>query len=207
MHILVTDILTCPRCGPDFGLILLADRLEERRIYEGSLGCANCREQYAVHGGLADLRYPPGPALPSVAALEVAEDAAIRLAALLGITGSPGRFLIIGSGAALAPTIAALVPEVEILAVDSALASFPEQPGVSRVAAGASLPFASHSLRAVALTGGDERLAEALRMLAPGGRIVLDPAAPGGADALRGAGLQILLDEEGVVVASPPLDR
>ncbi|HEV2131646.1 MAG TPA: hypothetical protein VGR27_11115 [Longimicrobiaceae bacterium] len=207
MHILVTDVLTCPRCGPGFGLILLADRLEERRIYEGGLGCANCRERYAVHGGFADLRYPPGPALASEAAPSVAEDAAIRLAALLGITGSPGRFLFIGSGAALAPAIAALVPEVEILAADSALASLPEQPGVSRLAAGAVLPFASRSMRAVALTASDERLEEALRVLSPGGRIVLDPAAPGSADRLREAGLRVLLDEEGVVVASPPLDR
>lgn len=207
MHILVTDILTCPRCGPRFGLILLADRMEERRVYEGSLGCPNCRERYAVRGGFADLRYPPGPPHAAVAEGEIAEDAAIRLAALLGITGSPGRFLIMGPGANLARAIAVLVPEVEILAADPALAALPEQPGVSRLDAGVVLPFASHSLRAVALTAGDERLEEALRVLAPGGRIVLDPAVPGSADRLREAGLRILLDQEGVVVASPPVDR
>ena len=43
MHILLTDTLTCPRCGPDFGLILLAERIEGRRVMDGHLGCANCR--------------------------------------------------------------------------------------------------------------------------------------------------------------------
>ena len=46
MHILLTDVVTCPRCGPEFGLILLADRFEERRVMQGRLGCPNCREEY-----------------------------------------------------------------------------------------------------------------------------------------------------------------
>ena len=32
MHILLTDALTCPRCGPDFGLIVLAEGVEDRRV-------------------------------------------------------------------------------------------------------------------------------------------------------------------------------
>ena len=38
MHILLTDLLFCPRCGPQHGLILLANRLEERRVLDGWLG-------------------------------------------------------------------------------------------------------------------------------------------------------------------------
>ena len=30
MQLLLTDRLSCPRCGPGFGLILLADRLADR---------------------------------------------------------------------------------------------------------------------------------------------------------------------------------
>lgn len=51
MHILLTDILTCPRCGPEFGLILLADELRDRRVHEGTLGCANCRGRWPVRRG------------------------------------------------------------------------------------------------------------------------------------------------------------
>lgn len=207
MHILTTDVLTCPRCGPDYGLILLADRIEQRRALEGRLGCSNCREEYAVHAGFADLRYPPGSPLAAAPAEEVAEGAALRLAALLGIGAGPGRYLIVGPGALLAPAIAALVPDAEILASDPALAGVPEQPGVSRIASGAALPLRSRILRSIALTGRDEPLEEALRVLAPGGRLVLDPAPEGASERLRERGLRILLDDEGVVVASPPLDR
>lgn len=59
MHILLTDILSCPRCGPEFGLILLADRIEARRVLAGTLGCANCRSKYAIRDGVADLRAAP----------------------------------------------------------------------------------------------------------------------------------------------------
>ena len=56
MHILVTDRLACSRCGPAFGLVLLADRLENRRVLSGHLGCANCRERYPIIEGFGDLR-------------------------------------------------------------------------------------------------------------------------------------------------------
>lgn len=59
MHLLLTDRLTCPRCGPTFGLILLADRMDERRVVAGSLGCPNCRDRFRVADGFADLRAPP----------------------------------------------------------------------------------------------------------------------------------------------------
>ncbi len=212
MHLLVTDVLTCPRCGPRFGLILLADRIEARRVLEGRLGCANCREQYPIRGGYAELRLPPTSALPSPpptgeAAGPVEEEDAVRLAALLGVSGGRGNYLIVGPGARLAPAIAALVPDAEILAADPELAGLPEQPGVTRLASGPQLPFSDRSLRAVALTGEGVSLEEALRVLAPAGRIVLDPAPPQTAERLRAAGLQILLDQEGVVVASPPVTR
>lgn len=52
MHLTLTDKLTCPRCGPDSGLILLADRIRDRRVLEGSLDCADCMERYPIRGGL-----------------------------------------------------------------------------------------------------------------------------------------------------------
>ena len=54
MYILLTDALTCPRCGPEFGLLVLADRMEERRVIEGRLGCANCRSAFPIRDAAAD---------------------------------------------------------------------------------------------------------------------------------------------------------
>ena len=55
MHLALTDRMICPRCGPGFGLILLAHEVRDRRILEGDLGCPNCRDQYPVRKGFADL--------------------------------------------------------------------------------------------------------------------------------------------------------
>jgi uncharacterized protein YbaR (Trm112 family) len=214
MHILLTDILTCPRCGPEFGLVLLADRVEDRRVLEGRLGCPNCREQYPVSGGVIDARLSAertsAAASPSTVADELRPahaadeaEAAVRLAALLGLADARGTVLVAGPGAALAPTMAALVPEVEVVAVTASPDASPERVGVTRIAAGAALPFRSRTLRGAALTGGADAaaLGEALRLLQPGARLVVQDAAAGTAEHIAGLGAQVILDQEGTVVA------
>lgn len=207
MLILLTDLLACPRCGPDFGLVALADRLEERRVIDGWLGCANCRERYPVRGGVADLR-PPGAAEPAAEEGPPADpEAALRLAALMGLAEVRGIALLTGPGADHAAAVAALAPEVEVVAVSAAPRTGGE-PGVSRVVAGAgTLPFRGGVLRAAALTGGGAgpgALHEHLRVLAPSARLVVDPAPEGTAARLAAAGARLLLDEPGVAVAAAP---
>jgi hypothetical protein len=62
-------------------------------------------------------------------------------------------------------------------------------------------------LRALAITGtaaeGDALL-EGLRILAPGGRLVIDGGPSGAAARLSAAGARVLLDEDGTVVAEAP---
>ncbi len=99
MHILLTDVLVCPRCGPAFGLILLADRIEDRRVQTGRLGCPNCREQCEIEAGVVDMtagaEVADGP--PPEATLSVVPDAGVRMAALLGIPQGPAYVLLAGS--------------------------------------------------------------------------------------------------------------
>jgi len=208
MHILLTDVLTCPRCGPDFGLILLADRLEDRRVMEGRLGCANCREQYPVRNGAVDVRIPgtAPDAEPSPADAEVgdAQEAAVRLAALLGLADARGTVLMAGPGAALAGHLAALLPELQVVAFTPAPGDRAAAPGVTPMAGSlARLPFRGGKLRGVALTGGAQEgeLAEGLRVLQTGARLVVENAREGTADALGRLGAQVMLDQEGTVVA------
>ena len=203
MHILLTDILSCPRCGPEFGLVLLADRVEERRVLEGRLGCPNCREQYPVRGGVLDARLSADRAADADGAAADDPGAAVRLAALLGLADARGTVLVAGPGAALAAEVAALVPELEVVALAAAPAAGEERPGVSRVAAGAGLPFRSRTLRGVALTGGADPalLAEGVRVLQPGARLVVEGAPAGAAELLSGLGAQVMLEQEGTVVA------
>lgn len=204
MYILLTDVLACPRCGPEFGLLVQADRLEERRVVDGRLGCPNCRETYPVRGGTAHLS-PGAPVVADPQAAGEDAEAPVRLAALMGLAGARGMVLVAGPGARHAAAISELVPEVEVVTVDGDPAG-PMEPGVSRVLAGAVLPFRDASMRAAALTGGaDEgRLKEALRVLAPGARLVVHPAPADAAGRLQALGAPVLLEQEGVVVATAP---
>ncbi len=183
MHILLTDVLTCPNCGPEFGLILLADRVEDRRVLEGTLGCANCRERYGIVEGFADLRPSDahlgagsdskdpdkvehaeaadaadgaggsGAAETAAAKGENEEGDAFRLAALMGVTEGPGLVLVVGPPAAHSAEISALVEDVEVIAAGPGMLERPEGEGVSRVALARSFPFEQGSMRAVVLGG------------------------------------------------------
>ena len=213
MHLLLTDRLTCPRCGPEFGLVLRADDIEDRRVLQGFLGCPNCREKYPVARGVADLR--PPPRRPMTASDPDAGDAqrglgpdptpdpaeTVRLAALLGVTEGPGTVLVAGKAAAHAGSLAALLSGVEVVALD--VGPTPEvTPGVSRLLSDGRIPFYSGTLRAVALSGAcaEALIDEAVRAVSRAGRVVLIDAFEGGVDRLRGQQLEILVDEEGTVV-------
>lgn len=118
MNTALVDHLACPRCGPSFGLVLLAKdvrdpgaddpRARGRVVRRGELGCPNCREAYPVEEGCADLRPPPRAPLPPPALAPVFEPAppaqsarddvrspvapgfALRLAAAVGLQRAIG---------------------------------------------------------------------------------------------------------------------
>ncbi len=214
MHLLLTDRATCPRCGPAFGLILLAERVVDRRILEGHLGCPNCREHYPVGRGFGDLRPPvnrgaradepsgtrdlgpdpeTGPHPDEAVSRDV--EGALRLAALLGVERGPGFLLVMGPSARLAGRLAAMVEGIEVVAVGPGLQALDEDPGVSRMAFGQGVPFYDGSFQGVALQGEwiSPYLADALRVLRTGARIVLlDPSGEDRAR-LEEAGLEFLL--------------
>lgn len=217
MHLLLTDRLTCPRCGPEFGLILLARDVRNRRIIHGDFGCANCRETYPVEDGFGDLRSPPRTPLgdllqgtgegrshspPEDPAPGGKETEALRLAALLGVTEGPGTLLLKGPAATHAGAVAGLVGGVEVVGMDPSLRGRPEEEGVSRMVARPGFPFFSGTLRAVLLSGDVENrdLGEAVRVLAPRGRVVVLDASVRARRRLEREGLRILLDEPGVLV-------
>lgn len=174
MHILLTDRLTCPRCGPEFGLILLSDRMEERRILEGSLGCSNCRDRFPIRAGVADLRPPPrGDLTGSKHAEPPTSPSPLEVAALLGVTEGPGNLALLGRMAAHAEAVAGLVPGVEVVAITRGLGGEEETEGVSRFVAGSRLPLQARGLRGVALFGdeGLGRAGEVARVVARLGRV------------------------------------
>ncbi len=214
MHILLTDILTCPRCGPGFGLIVLADRMDDRRIVAGSLGCANCRARYLIEDGVAHLRRPDLPALEvgETSGGPPEDDRAFRVAAATG-TQPPGSFvLLISSNGALAGGIGSLLSGARLVSVtptdtdEFAEVDSAEGGSTGGVIAGSALPFRSGTFRAAAIVGvvSATVLVEARRVLAPGARIVVDLGADDTAERLRELGFEVHLDQAGTVVAAAP---
>lgn len=206
MHILLTDVITCPRCGPEFGLIVLSDRLDDRRVIDGSLGCANCREEYPVRGGVADLRWggtegsEPAPA----PAPQPDPERGYRLAALLGVTGPTGPVIVATEDPRLVEEVQRHLPDAGVLGVSRSLPPEGAGEGMGWLLCDGVLPFRSRSLGGVALASGDPLplLREALRTLGRGARVVIDPAPSGVGDELADRGADVLLQQDGVAVAS-----
>jgi uncharacterized protein YbaR (Trm112 family) len=207
VHLVLTDLLTCPRCGPEFGLILLAERMEGRQVIEGWLGCANCREEYPIHEGEPDLRLLPPSSAWTPASGDV--DRALRFAALLGVGHAPGTVLVYGADAALLGGIRDLLPNARVLGAGPGVLPGASADGVDWAVVGDRIPLRTGSLRglAFALPPGEELVDEALRVLARGAHLVADPAPPELAAELAGRGAEILLEQDGVTVASYPAAR
>lgn len=201
---MLTDVLTCPRCGPGHGLILLPEAVRDRRVISGFLGCPDCRARYAVVEGIADLTVGEAVAPVTLAAAESAgggagaDEAAVRLAGILGLEAGTGVVLLAGPAAAHAASLAALVEGMEVVATTDRAPV-----GASAARLGDALPFQSGRLRGVALTGAATRLLEeGARVLMPAGRLLLDPAPADARARLESAGLRALAEQDGALVAA-----
>ena len=202
MYLVLTDVLTCPRCGPDQGLIVRTDRMEGRRILEGALGCPICESKYPIRGGLADLRTTDSaPALRESGISGPGFDA-MRSAALLGIAQGPAVVVMLGVTDEAAAEVAAIVPGLEIVTVASDAADGVEQSGVSRLLATAALPLRGSSVRAALIeTGVFEEIArDVVRVLAIGGRLVFRAGQPRFEELVEGGVLRVLARDASHVV-------
>ena len=229
MHIQLTDILICPVCGPEYGLIVRADRIVERRVREGALGCPHCRRQYEIHEGVAwlargrpeagdekrrasdwepDTTVQPQGEQPQRGGAVSDREEAVRTAALLGLgrdtTRASGFVALVGHAAARAVAVAALLDGQEFVAVGAHAAGLHDSERVSRIATDDSLPFYDAKLRAIWLGGDatDVLLEEATRALHPMGRLVLEPAPADAHERLAARGLRVLAHERETLVAT-----
>ncbi len=145
MHIELTDHLRCPREHPEAFLVLLPDRMDQRRVIAGHLGCPICGWSTTWTDGVPDFgegwRAEGAPAFDAIAAH-----------AMLGIDGPGGWIALVGNAAALVTAITALLPGVGFVAVNPPATVSPTS-NVSVLLSGA-WPFKAHSMRGVIL--GDD---------------------------------------------------
>lgn len=180
MHIELTELLCCPRCGPPHGLIAFVDRIEDRRILDGRLDCPICETRHPVRGGIVYLEAEGDVAAdPSTVPPPDPDEAAIA-AALLGPPEDAEILLLVGGAARLGPALADLRPDAAVVAWGPPPARRHDR--VHPVVSGRPTkpPIRPGRLDGAVLTrDGEEWLTDLGRALAPGGRLVLlgpDPA-------------------------------
>ena len=184
MFIELVDALRCPRTHEESWLVLAAARMEARHIQEGALGCPVCHAEYPIRDGIADFRLdgPRGAVERAPAADARSESVAAvdadALAALLDLGDALGFVVLVGAWGRRAHALLEREPMPPLVLLDP-----PDGvrivPGMSGVRSGAALPLAGGAARAAAVDdAGADRVASAVRVTRPGGRIVA-PAAAG----------------------------
>jgi uncharacterized protein YbaR (Trm112 family) len=197
----LTEILTCPRCGPAHGLILLVEDARDRRVYAGWLGCPACGNDYPVREGVADLRLEPASEVDGFG-LHEEDELPVKVAALSGLTEGSEYLLIDPSLRHVAGAVADLLPEVEVVAFGLDVAGSSERHGVSRILTDRPFPVAAYRLRAAATASASlERLAGAARTVGPGGRFVMFDAGDAAVGELGAWGFELLAREGRTAVA------
>lgn len=182
MFIEIVDAFRCTRPHELTWLVASADRLEDRDIVTGELGCPVCGARYPIAAGVADFRDPDARSLPPAPARAAgdASERAVRAAALLGLTEPGGLVVLAGSWGDAAHEVAALVEHVHVLAIDPA-AHVSSGFGVSVARAGGTLPLRPDAVRGVALDAahaGAPFIETSVAALRPSGRLLAPAGAP-----------------------------
>jgi uncharacterized protein YbaR (Trm112 family) len=153
---------------------LLVKEVEDRRVKSGWLGCANCRRDFPVADGIADLRVEPDARRAARPAVKE-DELAVKILALSGLAGERGH-LLLGDGLEhLAAKIADLAPELEVIVVAKTPERLAARPGVSGVVYDVDIPIAEAKLPCVAIApgGAGDLVAAAARRVGGGGRLLL----------------------------------
>jgi uncharacterized protein YbaR (Trm112 family) len=193
MFIELTDHLRCPADHEESYLVLLPDRMEDRSVREGRLGCPMCGRTYTLSDGVLDL----GGAVPdSPAATLLGPE---PLTALVGLSGPGGYLVLVGPPAAGWREVAELNPGVGLVAVNPG-PDVADAPGLSVLRSG-SLPLKSRSMRGIVLGhpyGSDRHwVAEGARVVLPGLRVAGEGGIP------ESAAIELMASAGGIWVGTP----
>jgi uncharacterized protein YbaR (Trm112 family) len=193
MFIELTDHLRCPADHEESYLVLLPDRMEDRSVREGRLGCPVCGRTYSLVEGVLDLGGEISPT-PASTLLEPEP-----LTALVGLSGPGGYLVLVGRPAGRWREVAELNPGVGLVAVNPG-PEVVDAPGISLLRSG-SLPLKSRSMRGVVLGspyGSDPRwVTDGARVVLPGLRVAGEGRVP------ESAAIDLMATAGGVWVGTP----
>ncbi|MEO8192808.1 MAG: hypothetical protein ABI681_03080 [Gemmatimonadales bacterium] len=181
MHIELIDLLRCPREHEETWLVAAFQEMRGRFAVTGKLGCPVCAETYLIEAGVVDMRIeagtsPTGPTRVAEHFPHTDPDSgeAMRIAAMLGLV-RPGLLVILtGETTAVAHELSELA-DAHVLALNPP-SQIEETERVATVLVGSRLPVGASSTDGVIIGeagGGEGMIAEASRVLKPGGRLVV----------------------------------
>lgn len=173
MHIEFLDLLRCPNPHEETWLVAALHQMDGRLVVEAKLGCPVCGAEYFVRDGIAIFSEEESPDSGIQNAAE--DDAAMRIAAFLDLTGPGKLVLLAGDQAASAETLSALA-DARVISLNATTNAQPVRAErVAEVRARVPMPLAAKSLDGIALDESHttpEMLAEAARLLRPRGRLL-----------------------------------
>lgn len=176
--------------------------VDDRRVKSGWLGCPNCRRDFPVTDGIADLRVEPEARRAMRPAVEE-DELAVKVLALSGLAGERGP-LLLGDGLEhVAGDIVDLAPELEVIVVTRTPERLAVRPGVSGVACDIGIPVAEAKLPCVAIApgGAGDLVAAAARRVGGGGRLLLFDATAGDVAEVERSGFRVIAAEGTTAVA------
>jgi hypothetical protein len=169
------DLLRCVNPHDETWLVASFNKVSNRFVEEGKLGCPSCSSAYWIRGGLAD--FSGEMVLPEceeerAAAGHRREELATRAGAYLDAT-EPGATIVLGGLWACAAQELSEMAEVRVLALNGP-SEVKESETVGLVRVGSEIPLAAGSVLGVALDAWfPAKIVEsAVRVVRPGGRIV-----------------------------------
>ena len=155
-------------------MVAAFNKMDGRFVVDGKLGCPICSANYEIRAGIADLRldlaeHPVAPEQPET---NTDDDAALRAAALLGLTNPNSLVLLVGAAASLSESISGLT-EARVMAINP-LHPVTDTERIASIRVNDRLPFAPVSVDAIMLdeSSPDSLSRDAGRVLRQGGRLV-----------------------------------
>ncbi len=192
MHIELTELLRCPgRHGADH-LVLSTGEMRGRSVRFGTVGCPVCRREFRIAEGTVDFTAAGGDQPDRAVRARATGGAAARrplppdvLQAALDLSGPGGVVALVGGAARHASGLAGLMDGVHFVGIN-APPDVEELPALSLLVADGEIPLRDAMVRGVVVgaeAAAGPWLAESLRVLLPGRRIVVqdERAGPPGA--------------------------
>lgn len=192
MFIELAEFLRCPAGHEETHCVLAADRMGDRTVIDGTVGCPACGATYPIVGGVTVFGRAPDLDAGEPAAFPAGAEA---VRALLHLTNPGGFIVLVGSAGAMAPQLASLLEGTRVVTVNATGPA--AAPGVTPVTCADGLPLRTSSARGVVLgaeCARDPWVTEAVRVLLRGRRLVVadETVAAGGAAVLAvGSGLWV----------------